>query len=55
MGKGPGSAYDKWNLFVVISDTDIPDKMASELRVCHLRYDVQFDDNMYLNDGYTVV
>jgi len=24
MRKGPGSAYDKWNISVVICDTDIP-------------------------------
>jgi hypothetical protein len=24
MRKGPGSAYDKWNIYVVICDTDIP-------------------------------
>jgi len=22
--KGPGGAYDKWNIIVVICDTDIP-------------------------------
>jgi len=24
MRKGPGSVYDKWNISVVICDTDIP-------------------------------
>jgi len=24
MKKGPGSVYDKWNIFVVICDTDTP-------------------------------
>jgi len=24
MRKGPGSVYDKWNIYVVIYDTDIP-------------------------------
>jgi hypothetical protein len=24
MTKEPGSVYDKWNIFVVIGDTDIP-------------------------------
>jgi hypothetical protein len=23
MRKGPGSVYDKWNIFVIICDTDI--------------------------------
>jgi hypothetical protein len=28
MRKGPGSAYDKWNISVVICDTDIPKRLT---------------------------
>jgi hypothetical protein len=28
MRKGPGSVYDKWNISVVIGDTDITSKLT---------------------------
>ena len=33
MRKGPGSAYDKWNISMVICDTDIPCIQANIVKV----------------------
>jgi hypothetical protein len=33
MRKGPGSVNDKWNIFVVICDTDIPQTVNQVIKI----------------------
>jgi hypothetical protein len=37
MRKGPGGVYDKWNIFVVICDTDIP-KTVNQVMVAAVKF-----------------